>query len=218
MPYFRVSDQFHNHPKVLTAGNAAVGLWVRCGAYSANYLLDGFVPLDVAQAYGNRREIDRLVDSGLFLHVAPGGLLIANFAEHNFSADQVRAQRATDAERQRRWRGGHGDRNGVTRDVASQRDSRLPKPKPKPSSNKQAAAATAAPAAAAAIDLYIAHKVAVDQPRKPDAYAHHLRNEIPGEYREALDEYTNAHPDATENDIARAVFGMSIIDIRKATR
>jgi hypothetical protein len=218
MPFFRVDDQFHNSPTVLQAGNAAVGLWVRCGAYSANYLLDGFVPIDVALAYGTRREIDRAIDAGLWAHVAPGGLLIP-WAEQ-YSADQVRAQRASTAERQRKWKEAHGNdaANGVSR--------RPPKPKPKPSVNEQAAAADVRdingwPAAAAvleAIDLFIAHKVDRDQPRRPDAYRRKLRDEIPGEYHDALNEYSTAHPTATRNDIARAVFGLSVVDIRKATR
>jgi hypothetical protein len=46
MPWFRLEDSFHNHPKVHQAGNAAIGLWVRCGTYSAQYLTDGHVPTD----------------------------------------------------------------------------------------------------------------------------------------------------------------------------
>lgn len=216
MPYFRVDDQFHNSPTVLQAGNAAVGLWVRCGAYSANYLLDGFVPIDVAHAYGSRREIDRLTDAGLWRHVAPGGLLIP-WAEQ-YSADQVRSQRVATAERQRKWKEMHGRRNGVTDDP--------PSPSPSPSPVLAAAAVStkrglnglaAAAAVLEAIDLYITHKIDRDQPRKPDAYRRKLRDEIPGEYADALNEYSTAHPTASRNDIARAVFGMSIIDIRKAT-
>lgn len=217
MPYFRVDDQFHNHPTVLKAGNAAVGLWVRCGAYSANYLLDGFVPIDVALAYGSRREIDRLIDAGLWRHVAPGGLLMP-WAEQ-YSADQVRTQRVATAERQRKWKEVHGKRNGVTDDP--------PSPSPSPSPDLAAAAAAmstkrdlnglaAAAAVLEAIDLYITHKIGRDQPRRPDAYRRKLRDAIPSEYADALNEYSTAHPNATKNDVARAVFGMSILDIRKA--
>jgi hypothetical protein len=217
MPFFRVDDQFHNHPTVLKAGNAAVGLWIRCGAYSANYLLDGFVPIDVALAYGTRREIERAIDAGLWRHVAPGGLLIP-WADQ-WSADRVRAQRATTAERQRRWKEAHGNRNGVT--------DTPPKPKPKPMSKTTAAAAAdistaatlngdAAAAAKDALALFIAYKVDRDQPRKPDAYRRTLMQDIPGEYNDALNEYTTEHPNASRDDIARAVFGMSIIDIRRA--
>jgi hypothetical protein len=222
MPFFRVDDQIHNHPNVLKAGNAAVGLWVRCGAYSANYLLDGFVPIDVALAYGSKREIEKAIDAGLWRHVAPGGLLIP-WAEQ-YSAEQVRTQRATNAERQRRWKEVHGRSNGVT----ERRDSRSPKPKPKTKPKTTAAAAAdmsaaatlngdAAAAAEDALALFIAYKVDRDQPRKPDAYRRTLMQDIPGEYNDALDTYTTEHPNASRDDIARAVFGMSIVDIRKAS-
>jgi hypothetical protein len=215
MPYVRVDDQVHNHPTVLTAGNAAVGLWVRCGAYSANYLLDGFVPLDVALAYGTRREVERAISAGLWQHVAPAGLLIP-WADQ-WSADKVRAQRVTTAERQRRWKEAHhAPGNGVT-DAA-------PKPKPKPKSLAAAAGSgsvalngAAAAAVEQAIQLYIAHKVDRDQPRKPDAYRRTLAQDIPGEYADALNTYMTEHHAASSRDIARDVFGMSIIDIRKAT-
>jgi hypothetical protein len=44
MPWFRIDDTFAFHPKVLAAGNAAVGAWVRLGSYCAAHLTDGFVP------------------------------------------------------------------------------------------------------------------------------------------------------------------------------
>lgn len=35
MPWFRVDDSLDTHPKAIAAGNEAMGLWVRCGAYAA---------------------------------------------------------------------------------------------------------------------------------------------------------------------------------------
>ena len=215
MPYFRIDDQFHNSPLALAAGNAAIGLWVRCGSYSANYLLDGFVPLDVALAYGTRREVERAISAGLWQHVAPAGLLIP-WADQ-WSADKVRAQRVTTAERQRRWKEAHhAPANAVTDDA--------PKPKPKPISRAAAAVsspvslngAAAAAAVEEAIEMFIATKVDRDQPRKPDAYRRTLMQDIPGEYADALNTYMTEHHTASSRDIARDVFGMSIIDIRKA--
>lgn len=34
MPWFVVDDSAHSHPKFIKAGNAAVGLWMRCGSDS----------------------------------------------------------------------------------------------------------------------------------------------------------------------------------------
>ena len=46
MPWFRVDDSFDQHPKADAAGNRALGLWVRAGAYCARLLTEGFVPAD----------------------------------------------------------------------------------------------------------------------------------------------------------------------------
>ena len=35
MPWFIVDDSAHSHPKLIKAGNSAVGLWMRCGSYAA---------------------------------------------------------------------------------------------------------------------------------------------------------------------------------------
>ena len=104
MPWFRVEESFHYHPKVRLAGNAAVGLWVRCGTYSAQYLTDGHVPPDIAAAYGRTREIEALVAARLWLP-NDGGFLMPDFLEYNPSAEQVRTDRLKARERQRRLRG-----------------------------------------------------------------------------------------------------------------
>lgn len=42
--WFPVDDAFHSHPKAQKAGDEALGLWTRAGAYCMAYLTDGFVP------------------------------------------------------------------------------------------------------------------------------------------------------------------------------
>lgn len=44
VPWFKVSDDFHSHPKAMAAGPAAVGLWVLAGSWSSANALGGFVP------------------------------------------------------------------------------------------------------------------------------------------------------------------------------
>ena len=63
MSWFKLDDTFGAHPKVIHAGNAATGLWVRCATYSAQYLLDGHIPYDVARRYGKPSEIQTLLGS-----------------------------------------------------------------------------------------------------------------------------------------------------------
>ena len=44
MPWFKVDDTWHSHPKARRASLGAVGLWSMCGSYSMAYKTDGWVP------------------------------------------------------------------------------------------------------------------------------------------------------------------------------
>ena len=103
MSWFRLDDGFHSHPKVRKAGNAAVGLWVRCATYSAEYGRDGHIPLDLARDFGKPTEIRSLIESRLWVPNGDG-YLIRDYLEYNPTADQERARKAADAEKHRRWR------------------------------------------------------------------------------------------------------------------
>lgn len=103
MPWFRLEDSFHHHPKVLQAGNAATGLWVRCGTYAAQYLTDGAITAKVAHDYGRQREIDALLDAQLWVE-KDDGFVIPDYLEYNPSAEQVRIERARARDRQARRR------------------------------------------------------------------------------------------------------------------
>lgn len=66
MVWFLVDDVLPFHERVLRAGNAAMGLWVRAGAWSSGQLTDGFISTDVARTMGTAAEIRRLVQVGLW--------------------------------------------------------------------------------------------------------------------------------------------------------
>lgn len=66
MPWFRVDDNLAFHTKALTAGNAAMGLWVRAGSWSMQQLTDGRVPFTVARQLGSKAEASRLVAAGMW--------------------------------------------------------------------------------------------------------------------------------------------------------
>lgn len=66
MPWFRIDDTLAFHAKTLAAGNAAMGLWVRAGAWSMQQLTDGHIPSHVARQLGTTGEARRLCQAGLW--------------------------------------------------------------------------------------------------------------------------------------------------------
>lgn len=66
MPWFKIDDASHSHYKFIKAGNAALGLWLRCGAYSAQHLTEGIIPGPVADLYGTGPQARKLVKVGLW--------------------------------------------------------------------------------------------------------------------------------------------------------
>lgn len=83
MPWFKVDDQLAFHSKTMLAGNEAMGLWVRAGAWSSAHFTDGFIPEHMATAMAQPMAktdlpsfaIDlpsRLVEAG-FWHKVEGG-------------------------------------------------------------------------------------------------------------------------------------------------
>ncbi|MFD9282763.1 hypothetical protein ACFWD7_36815 [Streptomyces mirabilis] len=118
MPWFVVDDNAHSHPKMIAAGNAALGLWLRCGAYAAQHLTDGIVPGVIAKMYGSKPQIAKLVAAGLWherghscrhpkcAQPAPGDYFIHDYlAPYNPSRAEVEGKRERAAEKKRRQRG-----------------------------------------------------------------------------------------------------------------
>jgi hypothetical protein len=67
MTWFKVDDNLAFHPKTVAAGNAALGLWVRAGSWSAHTHTDGIIPNEIASTIGTRNQIGRLVSSGFWI-------------------------------------------------------------------------------------------------------------------------------------------------------
>src|SRR5215472_1359426 len=103
MPWFRLDDKFHSHPKVIAAGNEAIGLFTRCGTYAAEHLTDGFIPEHVVLLYGSPALADTLVRTKLWRRTR-GGWRIPDYLAYNPSREQVERERKLAAERQRRYR------------------------------------------------------------------------------------------------------------------
>lgn len=113
MVWFRVDDVLPFHERVIRAGNAAMGLWVRAGAWSSGQLTDGFVPADVARTLGSAKEIRQLLSVGLWHEEERGGQ--AGYLFHAWEEDgtgmkrqptraEVEAQRRAERERKAAWR------------------------------------------------------------------------------------------------------------------
>lgn len=107
MTWARLDDNFYDHPKVVMAGTAAVGLFALALAYCARHSTDGVVthsalarlaPDDDAAALAQR-----LVDAGLW-HLHTAGFLVHDYLHYNPSAKDVDKQRKASAERMRTLR------------------------------------------------------------------------------------------------------------------
>ncbi|MEU1020228.1 mucin-2 [Streptomyces sp. NPDC005898] len=114
MTWFKVDDTAHTNPKLLKAGNAALGLWVRAGAYAAQHLTEGVIPGVVAQLYGTAPQARKLVASGLWhahghscdrcQQPPAGDYVMHDFLTYNPTRARVEDDRAAAAERQKRAR------------------------------------------------------------------------------------------------------------------
>jgi len=102
--WLKVSDNFHDHPKVVAAGNAAIGLWVRGGSYSAAYDLDGFVPSAWVRSSGAHYTAHRaLVRVGMWLPSGDGWTM-HDYHDYNPFAAEWRERADRDAQRKREFR------------------------------------------------------------------------------------------------------------------
>lgn len=66
MAWFKVDDGFHSHPKADACTDEALGLWTRCGSYSSDYNLFGFVPDSRVNTARRKKSADLLVRAGLW--------------------------------------------------------------------------------------------------------------------------------------------------------
>lgn len=116
MVWFNVDDTLPMHERVIRAGNAAMGLWVRAGAWSAGQLTDGFVPREVARTLGSSAEIRKLVQVGLW-HEVDGGYRFHAWA-HDGTGQKRQPTKAEVEERRRIER----ERKASARAAARARD------------------------------------------------------------------------------------------------
>ena len=96
MPYALLDDGLWSHPKVLAAGNEAVGVWARSISYAALHLTDGHVTRALAEmlcgAEAFARVSQRLVEVNLW-EVDGANFKIHDFCEWNVSAKGLKHKR-----------------------------------------------------------------------------------------------------------------------------
>lgn len=117
MAWVRLDDGFFAHPKVLAAGDAALGFYTRALAYCAHYMTDGFVPKRWAEKEGGKSKCAVLTSVGLWRE-QDASYYIPDFLEYNFSADELKERRKRDREaKQRQGQKGAAKRHVVREDV-----------------------------------------------------------------------------------------------------
>lgn len=72
MAWARLDDQFAFNPKVMAAGNEAVGVFARAVCYCSANETDGFIPDDIAALLARKPLRNRVETSQLWIKVSPG--------------------------------------------------------------------------------------------------------------------------------------------------
>ena len=154
MSWAKFDDQYPDHPKIVEVGPLGMALHMAATCYCARYLTDGFVPTrmmarlvsfdgitidsnGVSNQVTTKYVISELVRVGLF-EIVEGGYFVHDYGEYNPSSDQVKAQRAENAEKQRKWREEHRNDNGqfesnqASNQVSNPLRNTVPSPSPSP--------------------------------------------------------------------------------------
>lgn len=122
MPWFYVDDDMAFNRKIVFAGNPAIGLWTRAGAWSRKEGTHGFIPTDMVRSLGTPQQASRLVtvppdcETGLWLK-ANGG-----YQFHQWH-DRYDPEKESEVRRKRSAAGRIGGiKSGVTRKSGSKNE------------------------------------------------------------------------------------------------
>jgi hypothetical protein len=139
MAWGKVDDNFAFHPKVLQAGNEAIGLWTRAMSYSCQQLTDGFVPVEAVAALGSDASVaGRLVQAGLW-DEAEGGWVFHQWNEYQPSGAEVKARRdqisAKRSEAGKKGMSTRWDNKTDNKPITNEYQTYNPEPEPEPEPN-----------------------------------------------------------------------------------
>jgi hypothetical protein len=128
MPWAKLDENFHSHPKSYMIGLDGCGLFAKCLSYCAHYLTDGFVPEEwvYAQVPATRRcrDTNGVVEKLIAAHMlrpVEGGFVIDDYLDHNPSREQYEAHKADVSSKRREAgrRGGQANRKQTPKQNAS---------------------------------------------------------------------------------------------------
>lgn len=116
IPWFKVDDGFHGHPKVMDLSLEAVGLWSLAGSWCAKYLTDGFVPEKTIRRLGGGPDLAmELLSAGLWV-AEDGGWQFKDWTDYQPSKVEVEAERQAARDRMKKVRAA---KKGVSKDSGS---------------------------------------------------------------------------------------------------
>jgi hypothetical protein len=101
MPWFKIDDGFHGHPKVVELDLPAVGLWTLAGSWCSKYLTDGAISLKNVRRLGGDAVLGgELVAAGLWLETSEG-YQFKDWEDYQPLKEVVEAERQAAQERMR---------------------------------------------------------------------------------------------------------------------
>ena len=115
MPWFKVDDTLHAHPKAELAGRPAMGLWALAGSYCMAYKIEGQISAKWVSGKHGKADAGRLVDAG-FWHMKghhcddcpqpddPLGYVFHDWLDSQLGADEIEKDREAARDRQRKFR------------------------------------------------------------------------------------------------------------------
>jgi hypothetical protein len=141
MPWFKVDDHFHSHPKVKKCGLAVVGLWTVSGSYCMAHLTDGFVEEWFVREWRRGTQLAAtLVAAGLWYETTRNGekgWQFHDWDKYQPTKKQVEAEREKSRNRkaaQRLSQGeSHRDSGGESQGESRQTPGTVAPPPPDPS-------------------------------------------------------------------------------------
>src|SRR5689334_9647610 len=127
MAWVKLDDGFTDHPKILALTDRAFRLHVAAMCYSGRYLTDGYIDPGglrrvLAVHQGRKRDVDALVQAGIWEPDGDGGYHIHDWLDWNRPAEKVKHVREESAKRQQQYRDrrkGEGQSNAVTNAVTN---------------------------------------------------------------------------------------------------